>query len=85
MHGDPRGVGSRECLSPRNGSGGKLFGSVTAADVVDAVRSAGGPSLDRRAVDLGGHIKATGKYEMTVRLHPEVSVTVPFEITTAAR
>jgi ribosomal protein L9 len=36
-------------------------------------------------VDLGGHIKSTGKYEMTVRLHPEVSVTVPFEITTAAR
>ncbi|MGH3550021.1 MAG: 50S ribosomal protein L9 [Pseudonocardiaceae bacterium] len=66
-------------------SGGKLFGSVTAADVVDAVRSAGGPPLDRRAVDMGGHIKAAGSYQMTVRLHPEVSVTVPFEITTAAR
>jgi large subunit ribosomal protein L9 len=66
-------------------SGGKLFGSVTAADVVDAVRSAGGPSIDRRAVDLGGNIKSAGSYQMTVRLHPEVSVTVPFEITTAPR
>jgi large subunit ribosomal protein L9 len=66
-------------------SGGKLFGSVTSADVVDAVRAAGGPPLDRRTVDLGGHIKSAGRYEMAVRLHPEVSVTVPFEITTAAR
>lgn len=66
-------------------SGGKLFGSVTPADVVDAVRSAGGPPLDKRSVDLGGHIKSAGTYQMTVRLHPEVSVTVPFQITTAPR
>ena len=64
-------------------SGGKLFGSVTATDVVEAVRSAGGPLLDKRAVDLGGPIKSTGTYQMTVRLHPEVSVTVPFKVTTA--
>ena len=60
--------------------GGKLFGSVTPADIVAAVRSAGGPVLDKRAVDLGGHIKTTGQYDVTVRLHPEVSVTVPVEI-----
>ncbi len=64
-------------------SGGKLFGSVTVADVVDAVRSAGGPLLDKRSVDLDGHIKSAGTYHATVRLHPEVSVTVPFEVTTA--
>ena len=34
------------------GDSGRLFGSVTAADVVDAVRAAGGPALDRRAVDV---------------------------------
>ncbi len=64
-------------------SGGKLFGSVTVADVVDAVRSAGGPLLDKRSVDLGGHIKSAGTYHATVRLHPEISVTLPFEVTTA--
>ena len=64
-------------------SGGKLFGSVTVADVVDAVRSAGGPTLDKRAVDLAAPIKSTGDYQVTVRLHPEVSVTVPVEVTTA--
>jgi large subunit ribosomal protein L9 len=63
-------------------SAGKLFGSVTAADVVDAIRSAGGPLLDKRAVDLGGPIKSAGTYQATVRLHPEVSITLPFEVTT---
>jgi large subunit ribosomal protein L9 len=64
-------------------SGGKLFGSITAADVVDAVRSAGGPLLDKRAVDMREHIKSTGTYQITVRLHPDVSVNVPLEVTTA--
>lgn len=64
--------------------GGKLFGSVTVADIVNAVRSAGGPPLDKRAVDLGSHIKSTGVYQLTVRLHPEVSITLPVEVITVA-
>ena len=55
------------------GDSGRLFGSVTAADVVDAVRAAGGPALDRRAVDVSGQIKTVGTHKVTVRLHPEVS------------
>jgi large subunit ribosomal protein L9 len=77
------GLGTVSVTAKAARSGGKLFGSVTVADVIDAVRSAGGPPLDKRAVDLGGHIKSTGAYQMTVRLHQEVSVTVPFEVTTA--
>ncbi|MDQ3885968.1 MAG: 50S ribosomal protein L9 [Actinomycetota bacterium] len=61
-------------------SGSKLFGSVTPADVAAAVRSAGGPVLDKRAVDIGQLIKSTGTYDVTVRLHPEVSVIVPVEV-----
>ena len=61
-------------------SGGKLFGSVTPADVAAAVRSVGGPVLDRRTVDIGAPIKSTGTYDVTVRLHSEVSVTVPVEV-----
>ena len=61
-------------------SGGKLFGSVTPADVAAAVRSAGGPVLDKRTVDVGASIKSTGTYDVTIRLHPEVSVTVPVDV-----
>ncbi len=47
--------------------------SLTPAEVVAAVRSAGGPDLDRRRVELPGHIKSTGSYQVQVKLHPEVT------------
>ena len=59
---------------------GKLFGSVTSADIVSAVRAAGGPVLDKRAVDLPSHIKTVGKHPVSVRLHPDVSVTFRVEV-----
>ncbi|MFD4671898.1 50S ribosomal protein L9 [Lentzea sp. NPDC058450] len=59
----------------------KLFGSVTNADVAAAVKSAGGPVLDKRAIELPGHIKTTGKHSVTVRLHPEVTVALPLNVT----
>ena len=55
------------------GDSGRLFGSVTSADVVDAVRAAGGPALDRRTVDVPAQIKTVGTHAVTVRLHPEVT------------
>jgi large subunit ribosomal protein L9 len=55
------------------GESGRLFGSVTSADVVEAVRAAGGPALDRRAVEVPGQIKTVGRHPVTVHLHPEVS------------
>ncbi len=60
-------------LTARAGSGGRLFGSVTPAEVTAAVKSAGGPDLDRRRLELPGHIKAVGSYQVQVRLHPEVT------------
>lgn len=59
---------------------GRLFGSVTPADVVDAVRAAGGPSLDKRAVDVPSQIKSTGTHPVTVRLHPEVTTEVQIAV-----
>jgi large subunit ribosomal protein L9 len=65
--------GLKVSLSARAGSGGRLFGSITTGEVVSAVRSAGGPDLDRRRVELPNHIKSTGAYQVQVRLHPEVT------------
>ncbi|HEV7825119.1 MAG TPA: 50S ribosomal protein L9 [Mycobacteriales bacterium] len=67
-------------LGARSGEGGRLFGSVTAGDVVDAVKAAGGPQLDRRRVELPGHIKTTGKHDVTVKIHPEVTATVSVDV-----
>ena len=63
----------RVSLAARAGSGGRLFGSITTNEIVSAVKSAGGPDLDRRRVELPGHIKAVGDYQIQVRLHPEVT------------
>jgi large subunit ribosomal protein L9 len=60
-------------LTVRAGSGGRLFGSVTPNEVQQAVKSAGGPDLDKRRIELPGHIKSTGQHTVSVRLHPEVT------------
>jgi large subunit ribosomal protein L9 len=68
-------------LPSRAGQGGRLFGSVTAADVVDAVKAAGGPSLDKRRVELpAAHIKSVGTHTVSVRLHPDVAAAVSVEV-----
>ena len=59
-------------LSARAGSEGRLFGSITTADVADAVKAAGGPDLDRRRIELTSPIKSVGSHRVSVRLHPEL-------------
>lgn len=51
---------------------GTLFGSVTEKDVVEAIRAAGGPAIERRSVELPDHVKTVGPVTAQVRLHPEV-------------
>ena len=70
-------------LQARADSGGRLFGSITAADIVSAVSKAGGPQLDRRRLELGGGIKSLGKHSVSVVLHPEVTATIPLEVVSA--
>ncbi|MCF6389787.1 50S ribosomal protein L9 [Mycobacterium sp. MBM] len=61
---------------------GKLFGSVTPTAVVSAIKKAGGPNLDKRTVELPkAHIKATGTYQISVKLHPGVSAAVALNVT----
>jgi large subunit ribosomal protein L9 len=59
---------------------GKLFGSVSQNDIVDAITSAGGPVVERRQVELDEHIKTTGTHEVKVRLHQDVKATVRVQV-----
>jgi large subunit ribosomal protein L9 len=71
-------------LTSRAGEGGRLFGSVTTADVVEAVTKAGGPKLDKRRVELpSAHIKNVGTHSVSVRLHPEVVASLDIEVVPA--
>ena len=70
-------------LPARSGEGGRLFGSITSADVVEAVSKAGGPKLDRRLVQLASPIKSLGQHTVTVKVHPEVEATLTLDVVKA--
>ncbi|WP_017624959.1 50S ribosomal protein L9 [Nocardiopsis chromatogenes] len=67
-------------LGRRAGDGGRLFGSVNAADVAEAVTAAGGPQVDKRRIEIRNPIKSVGEHKVRIRLHPEVSATIALEV-----
>jgi large subunit ribosomal protein L9 len=67
-------------LTTRAGDSGRLFGSITTGDIAEAVKAAGGPTLDRRRIEIVNPIKSTGAHKVTVKLHPEVSASVDVEV-----
>lgn len=68
-------------IGARAGKDGRLFGSITPADIAAAVKDAGGPTLDRKRIRIDGHIKSTGTHTVTVDLHPDVTASVPLLVT----
>jgi len=70
-------------VSAKAGQSGRLFGAVTTTDIVDAAKTAGFPAFDKRKVEIGQPIKATGTYKVSVRLHPEVSANVTVTVVAA--
>lgn len=63
---------------------GKLFGSVTAGDVVGAIKKAGGPNLDKRIIRLPkAHIKSLGSHPVSVDLHPDIDLQITLEVVAA--
>jgi large subunit ribosomal protein L9 len=69
-------------ITAKAGSEGRLFGSVTAADVVDAVSEQTGVALERRQLDVDP-IKSTGQHTVTARLHADVSFPITVEVVPA--
>ena len=72
--------GQRIELRARAGEGGRLFGSVTSADVADAVRAQTGVELDRRKTQLAEPLKELGAVEVPVKLHSDVEVTLTVDV-----
>ncbi|WP_330239584.1 50S ribosomal protein L9 [Streptomyces sp. NBC_00525] len=70
-------------LAVRSGDAGRLFGSVTPADIASAIKAAGGPDVDKRRVELGSPIKTLGGHQVSVRLHPEVAAKLGIEVVAA--
>ena len=70
-------------ITARAGGEGKLFGSVTAVDVVEAVEAQAGVVLDRRKVHIDEPIREVGTHRVTAKLHSEVEFPITVEVTKA--
>ena len=66
-------------LKRKVGEQDKLYGSVTALDIVEAL-AARGLQLDRRTIDLPEPIKTVGDFEVAVKLHREVVGTAKVKV-----
>ena len=67
---------ARVSVRAKAGESGRLFGSVTAQDVADAIAVGFGIQVDRRRIVLDEPFKTLGEHEVELRLHPDVSVRV---------
>lgn len=70
-------------ITVKAGREGRLFGSVSTADVAEAIGAAGLGQIDKRAIELAAPIKATGEHEASVRLRDEVVAAIRLDVVAA--
>ncbi|MCC5839799.1 MAG: 50S ribosomal protein L9 [Opitutales bacterium] len=63
----------------QTGPGGKMFGSVTAQDLINRIGEEG-IAIDKKQVNLYTPVKSLGKHTTKIKLHPEVTVEFEFEV-----
>jgi len=73
-------VSSPVTISARVGADDKLFGSVTAADIAEAVASQTGVDIDRRQLHLEEPIRTIGTHLVSLKLHANVEFPVTVEV-----
>lgn len=67
-------------LTAKAGAGGKLFGSITAAHVADALKMQHHLVVDKRKFDLPDGIKQIGSMKVNVRVYPEINAVLTVEV-----
>jgi len=67
-------------IPAKAGAEGRLFGSVTATDVAEAVQAQTGVELDRRRLHLAEPVKSLGTHQVPVKLHADVEFLITVEV-----
>lgn len=73
-------AGKSVVIEVKAGDGGKLFGSVTAGMVADALAAQLGVDVDRKRLDLHGHIKTVGEHTIDVRIYQDVTAELVLKV-----
>ena len=64
----------------KSGEGGRIFGSVSTKEIVQAAKEQTGLELDKKKMVLADPIKALGTYEIPVKLHPKVTAKLTVQV-----
>lgn len=75
--------GQKVIVSAKAGSNGKLFGSVTAANVAEAINKQFNVNIEKKKVSLSTDIKNFGSYNAVIKLYNGISETIDVEVTEA--
>jgi large subunit ribosomal protein L9 len=67
-------------VTAKAGEEGRLFGSVTAADIAAALSTQAGIEVDRKDVHLDEPIRSVGTHEVRIHLHPEVDPVITVDV-----
>jgi large subunit ribosomal protein L9 len=73
--------GATITIAARAGSTGRLFGSVTAQEIAEAVATQKGVQVDRASIVLAEPIKSVGSIDVPIHLFGDLSVSVAVEVT----
>ena len=66
-------------IAVKTGEGGKMFGSVTAQDIIERLAEEG-IEIEKKRLSLHSPLKALGKHSTRIKLHPEISFELELEI-----
>ena len=64
------------------GEGGKLFGSVSATDISEALSDQNNITIDKKLITIAESIKEIGTYQVDVKPHPDVEFTISLDVVT---
>ena len=64
------------------GEGGKLFGSVSATDISEALSDQKNITIDKKLITIAESIKEIGTYQVDVKAHPDVEFTISLDVVT---
>ena len=62
------------------GEGGRVFGSVTAKDIADALASQVKVDVDKKKIEIKEPLKTLGVHDVVIRVHPEITTTIKVDV-----
>ena len=70
-------------ITAKSGTGGRLFGSVTAKEIAQEIKKQFGVDVDKRKINLSGDIKAFGTYQFEIKLYAGITAKMSVSVTEA--